>query len=330
MVKGMIRSKLYRVTLVGCFFFLSIGLGAAPLEVGAPKDARRRLIAVAEGYRGTPYRYGGLQSTGIDCSGLVYMSFYTALHVSVPRTVRELYQWVDPVPRSKLQIGDLVFFNTTGTVSHVGIYVGDNQFIHAASDGPTTGVIYSSLDESYWKNAFVGAGRAIPSAEWLGLLLSLGASSSWGTVGTQGPFRGVAFQAGIEYDLSIFSFTLRPGLEGRFEWDQGLGVVRFPVTLSLGLTDQLQIFAGPTLSFGDATVRENSADRRYTAGGGFWGTVGLLWNPISFRAGDGRLSLFMEGEWQSYVSDRALAPDWSADLAASLRLSAGFLYRWGV
>ncbi len=330
MVRGMKRLYPPMVTLVGFFFALSAGLYAAPLEVGAPKDARRRLIAVAEQYRGTPYRYGGLQTSGIDCSGLVYISFYTALHVSVPRTVRELYQWVDPVPRSKLQMGDLVFFNTTGTVSHVGIYVGDNQFIHAASDGPQTGVIYSSLDEPYWKNAYVGAGRAIPSAQWLGLLLSLGASSSWGTVGTQGPFRGVGGLAGIEYDISILSVTLRPGLEGRFEWDRGLGVVRFPVTLSLGLSNQVRLFAGPTLSFGDATVHGSSADRSYTPGGGLLGTVGLLWNPVSFRLGDGRLSLFMEGEWQTYVRDSGLESDWSADLAANLRLSAGLLYRWGV
>jgi len=186
------------------------------------------------------------------------------------------------------------------------------------------------LDEPYWKNAYVGAGQAIPSAQWLGLLLSLGGSSSWGTVGTQGPFRGVGFQAGIEYDITIFSFTLHPGLEGRFEWDQGLGVVRLPVTLSLGLTNQLRLFAGPTLSFGDATIRESTVDRRYTPGGGFLGTVGLLWNPVSFHLGDGRLSLFMQGEWQTYVRDSALDPDWSADLAANLRVSAGFLYRWGV
>jgi probable lipoprotein NlpC len=129
-------------------------------------DARLKLIAAAEKYQGTPYRYGGIDPRGLDCSGLVYLSFKDALGVSPPRSTGALYSWVEKIGSEQLQPGDLVFFATLGrnnrNVSHVGIYTGNGRFIHSASDGPQTGVMYSDMDESYWRQNFVSAGRALP------------------------------------------------------------------------------------------------------------------------------------------------------------------------
>jgi probable lipoprotein NlpC len=161
--------------------FVSPSLFAAPplnaglIREGEGKDsdqtirkARLALIAEAEKYQGAPYRYGGIDSKGFDCSGLVYRSFQDAFSVSVPRTTTGLYNWTERVDTEALQPGDLVFFSTLRSdkrqISHAGIYAGESRFIHAASDGPLTGVIYSRLDEDYWRQTFTAAGRALPAA----------------------------------------------------------------------------------------------------------------------------------------------------------------------
>ena len=130
-------------------------------------QARYRVMAAAGKYEKTPYRYGGLDRSGIDCSGLIYASFREALSVTVPRSAAGLYSWSEKISKDKLQPGDLVFFKTdnSGAVSHVGIYVGGNRFIHSASAGPRTGVIYSGLDETYWARTFFAAGRALPGSD---------------------------------------------------------------------------------------------------------------------------------------------------------------------
>ena len=126
-------------------------------------QARLMLILAAEKYIGTPYRYGGLDSAGLDCSGLIYASFRDALNIAVPRMASGLYDWTERITVNEMKPGDLVFFITSGAgISHVGIFAGDGYFIHAPSDGPKTGVMYSRLEESYWRRTFAGAGRALP------------------------------------------------------------------------------------------------------------------------------------------------------------------------
>jgi probable lipoprotein NlpC len=163
--------------------FCTISLYAAPLNNGftlapaaksspaektaASQEARQQVLAAAGKYEHTPYRYGGLDQRGLDCSGLVYVSYRDALGVSVPRNTWSLYSWVEKVSIEDALPGDLLFFITTGngSISHVGIFVGDGRFIHAASEGPVTGVMYSSLDERYWSRTFAGAGRALPEVK---------------------------------------------------------------------------------------------------------------------------------------------------------------------
>jgi probable lipoprotein NlpC len=129
------------------------------------QSARDRLISTAESYLGTPYRFQGLSRQGLDCSGLIYVSFRDALNIPVPRSSEQLYAWTQKISPVELKPGDLVFFNTTGRgISHVGIYVGLGSFIHSASQGDLTGVIFSQLGENYYARTFVGVGRALPEA----------------------------------------------------------------------------------------------------------------------------------------------------------------------
>jgi probable lipoprotein NlpC len=138
-------------------------LGAeAPLAGISDKDARARLISAAQKYRGVPYRYGGLDRKGLDCSGLVFLSFRDSLQVEVPRRAEDLFHWTERLEKEQVQPGDLVFFEQRGRIFHVGIYIGEGWFFHAASSGPVTGVIYSRLDERFWSRAYAGAGRALP------------------------------------------------------------------------------------------------------------------------------------------------------------------------
>ena len=174
---GILRNSLIEIKLnisLKSFFFLGILLlspgifAAVPIQEkslngAAAAEARLKLLATAESCLGVPYRYAGLDRKGLDCSGLVYLSFQEGLKYTIPRTSSSIYAWVEKINTSDLQIGDLVFFVTAGSgVSHLGIYSGDGWFIHSASEGNKTGVIYSRLDEAYWKRTYRGAGRALP------------------------------------------------------------------------------------------------------------------------------------------------------------------------
>ncbi|MEW4369670.1 C40 family peptidase [Paenibacillus kandeliae] len=107
---------------------------------------------------GTPYVMGGTSTHGFDCSGFTRY-VYKKLNKSLPRTARQQAKIGKAVYKGNLSVGDLVFFNTMGYgISHVGIYIGNNKFIHSAS---STGVTISSLSQSYYKNRYVTARRVV-------------------------------------------------------------------------------------------------------------------------------------------------------------------------
>ncbi|EKF74647.1 NLP/P60 family protein [Alcanivorax hongdengensis A-11-3] len=125
----------------------------------APSDTpllEASLQAQLQQWQGVPYRYGGTSEHGVDCSGLVYLTFMDQLGVQVPRTTRELVRTGEPVSRRQLQPGDLVFFRTGPGNRHVGIYMGEGEFLHASS---SSGVRVSSLDNHYWRRHYWQARR---------------------------------------------------------------------------------------------------------------------------------------------------------------------------
>ncbi|MGU7816199.1 C40 family peptidase [Burkholderia sp. AW49-1] len=112
---------------------------------------------------GVRYRWGGNSpDSGLDCSGFVRYVFQDTLGMSLPRRAEEMSRVGEKVSMSNLKPGDLVFFNTMRrTFSHVGIYIGDNKFVHSPSTGSTVRV--DDLDNGYWEKRFTGA-RRIESA----------------------------------------------------------------------------------------------------------------------------------------------------------------------
>lgn len=113
---------------------------------------------------GTPYRLGGNSpQQGLDCSGFVGHVFRQTLGLQLPRDSLAISHSARPLDRQELQPGDLVFFNTLNRAySHVGIYLGDDRFVHASSSR-TGGVMVSRLGDTYWRTRFDGARRVLPS-----------------------------------------------------------------------------------------------------------------------------------------------------------------------
>jgi cell wall-associated NlpC family hydrolase len=118
---------------------------------------REELIKTAESFVGVPYLWGGTSpNSGFDCSGLS-MTVYQLNGLDLPRSSKEQYETGSPVQQNDLLKGDLVFFATSGKdkVAHVGIYVGDGRFIHAAGKGKNIRVDH--LSSSYYKRRYVGS-----------------------------------------------------------------------------------------------------------------------------------------------------------------------------
>lgn len=115
-----------------------------------------KLFELIDEWWGTPYRLGGTTKDGIDCSAFVNTLMAAVFAVNLSRTSREQYENATKISDRELTEGDLVFFNTRGGISHVGIYLTNNKFVHASTSG---GVMISDLNEPYWKTRYKGAGR---------------------------------------------------------------------------------------------------------------------------------------------------------------------------
>ncbi len=312
------RAALLAMALLAAQSFASQAFAEAPLAVGAPKAARGRILVAAAAFEGVPYRYGGSDRAGMDCSGLVYIVYREAVSISVPRTVKTLYLFCEPIQRNELQIGDLVFFDTDGPLAHVGIYAGEGRFIHAASEGQTRGVMESSLSEPTWTRTYAGAGRLIPPAEYLGLVFSAALAPELGS----GPLlRGVSASAGLGTRI----IGLEVGIEARPEYDAALGVLRLPAVLSVSVGKDLRFFAGPALTLGSPTLGSGSDARSYRAEGGLLATAGVVWTPLRFTLAGRDAGLFGQLVYNRYVPKAGGATDPGAVVSAGLGLS----FRWG-
>jgi murein DD-endopeptidase / murein LD-carboxypeptidase len=134
-------------------FFLVFGHSKAQAD-----ENYEKLIPIAQKYLGVPYAWGGTSVNGFDCSGYL-TTVYSQVGISLPRTSSSMYNVGTHVNKSDLRVGDLVFFNTYGSgVSHVGMYIGSNEFIHASNSGVT---ISNINDPYYWGSRYIGAKRVL-------------------------------------------------------------------------------------------------------------------------------------------------------------------------
>jgi len=127
------------------------------IKASVGEEIALRAIALV----GKPYRYGGADLDGFDCSGLVFF-IHQALGYTVPRTAAQQQQAALRIKKAELQPGDLLFFKTTRSkrVSHVGVYVGDNRFVHAPQSGKL--IELRTLDDQYYGPRLVSSGRLHP------------------------------------------------------------------------------------------------------------------------------------------------------------------------
>ncbi|RDZ29183.1 C40 family peptidase [Lysobacter silvisoli] len=132
-----------------------------PVVEPADPAAANAVLMRALSLVGTPYRYGGnTPDSGFDCSGLVNYVYRDMLALNLPRTSRDLAGYQGPkIAPERLAAADLVFFASGGTVTHVGIYVGEGRFVHAPSSGGT--VRLDHLDGPYWRDHYSGAKRVL-------------------------------------------------------------------------------------------------------------------------------------------------------------------------
>ncbi|QWT41212.1 NlpC/P60 family protein [Dickeya dadantii] len=152
--------KFWRFWLILVALFLAGCSSHVPqsTRLGDASEVRAQLHAQLAKWRGTPYRYGGLDQNGIDCSGFVYLTFRDRFGLTLPRSTEEQTEVGTRVDRDALLPGDLVFFRTGSGENglHVGIYDNNDQFIHAST---SRGVMRSSLNNVYWKRAYWQARR---------------------------------------------------------------------------------------------------------------------------------------------------------------------------
>jgi len=364
----LIMKIVFSVMLIFFVLPLSDMLYATPLESGyalAPSasaspdekarayiNARIRVVEAAQKYLGVPYRYGGMTTAGLDCSGFLGLSFKDALGVSLPRSASGLYTWTVRIPVERAQPGDFVFFKTDGTnnITHVGLYLGNRRFIHAASAGSQTGVIYSNLDERYYVNTYAGAGRAFPEAAPFNIdNTSVSGSASSGRQGSANNQPGTArnnassggsgkkgrvkagvaaapvwsnnvssgikvrgFTSQICIEAETYPFGARNifGLELRPEYDGLHEIFRLPVTLSWGFNENIKLFAGPVFTFSET-----------------WGTtwravIGVTAYPFIIRTAGGNFAPYIEAAWQSNFSNGS-GFSFNSDFSSNFRLSTG-------
>ena len=124
--------------------------------VTAVKSAGHKAASIALRQVGIPYRYGGTTPSGFDCSGLVQYS-YSQAGKFVPRTTGQLWSALQPVSPAAMKPGDVLFFRIEGKMSHVGLYLGDSEFVHAPSSGRTVSV--ASLESPFYGGSLIRAGR---------------------------------------------------------------------------------------------------------------------------------------------------------------------------
>lgn len=278
-------------------FFLTIFLCCATTGMNAqilsPRGAdtgsrRETFIRAARVYLGTPYVRGGTDRSGMDCSGLVYRAALEGPGIQLPRTVSSISGAAERIADKAMEPGDLLFFNTTGRLSHVAIYLGGGTFVHAASDGPRTGVIISNLSEAYWKRTYSFAGRILAQEEVkipdepdetapsvnpfpfggdIGFRLNYTGGLLWDIMPGEFPIRGGMANAELTW---VKGWDAYPGIGAGLSWDSRSESFSLPLTASLGFANGFRFFIGTQIHL----IAKSALDKSPQ----FPGIIGLSWN----------------------------------------------------
>ncbi len=343
----------FGIALVAVLFFLST-FSFSQNNSEQALTLRESLVAESKKYVGVPYLWGGTTTDGMDCSGFIYTTSRNSVGVQLPRTVEAMYGFMRIVPDSKKEKGDVLFFKTVGnTISHAGIYIGNNQFIHSVSDGPNTGVIVSSLNQTTWKKAYAGVGQFLPptlssqnssdfeqdSSGNSSTTTSSTSSSNTGNVldNTVIDFtgtllwnlfstdsflfnaRGGSFQAHMRYA----AWETEPGIGIEFRFEPRMNIVQIPLIFSVTVPHGFRVYAGPVFTFGIPSLIGNEKEIQASV---FPGILGFSWQTSGLSVGKGELSFVQDVSWTVFNNPNNAALAIGESFVAGLVFSTGLRF----
>lgn len=314
---------------------------------------REKFVAESKKYVGSPYVYGAVGPDTFDCSGLVYFVARESIQKQLPRTAKALYNYCRIVPDKDKEIGDLLFFKTNNTapITHVGIYIGNNQFISAISDGPNTGVIISSLKQDYWKPKYVACGQFIKSGKPKGgssgeqdfdyeedfvddgapakssakasgvdaLIADSTLFCNWSLISPNSfmfQWRGIDLQTNVRYS----KWALEPGVGFALRFNYGLGVFQMPVLFSATVNEYFRFYAGPVITFGNARMMVTGEDIKASV---FPGILGVSFSTPSLDVAKAKIQVVQDISYSIFNKPDNSALSFTNSIAAGLVLSTG-------
>ena len=332
--------------LFGIIFVVSANCVFAQ-DVIPIQTKRNAIVEECKKYIGTPYLYGGLTKDGIDCSGFVFTTVRDSAEIQLPRTVKALYSFVQMIPDSKKQKGDLVFFRTVeSTISHVGIYIGKDQFMHSVSDGPKTGVIVSSLKENYWKTRYAGVGTFFPVEyeETNTFIASNDTNTSSSSTTTSNNkkkistfsvdsslflnwnflttdqflfnVRGVTFQVHGVYNKWI----LHPGFGIDFKYEPKMNIFQIPMYLSLSPKNFFRIYSGVVFTIGKPVLIGSGEEIKSSI---FPGILGISFQTPSIQIGKIELRFVQDINYTIFNKTNNSALNFLDSIVAGLVFQSG-------
>lgn len=348
--------KLRKLFSTLCFFtLLCTTVSAQELTQSEATALRKRFVEEAKKYVGCPYEYGSVGPETFDCSGLIYYTAKVSTGTQLPRTAKAIYNYCRKVPDNEREVGDLLFFKTTGngTISHVGIYIGNNQFISAISDGPNTGVIISSLNQDYWKDKYVSCGQFIKagqifledeyeeevvklekekenvakkreakkSSSFAGnLVFDAATNVNWSLISPNQfilKYRGIDVQTTARYAGCI----LEPGIGLCFRFNSSLGIFQMPILFTATANDYFRVYAGPVISFAqDCTLL---GTKKTISPSFFPGIIGTSITTPALKLGDAKLQIVQDISYTIFNNTDNSALNVIESLSAGLIMSTG-------
>lgn len=326
--------------LLVCASIFAQDYSSAKSQARAQRD---KFVDFSKKYVGYPYEYGAnpddTNPRSFDCSGLVYFCARNSIGVQLPRTAKAMYNYCKTVPAREREAGDLVFFKTRGDdISHVGIYIGRNQFISAISDGPNTGVIVSSLDSDYWKSKYIATGQFLRATKepeyayanstgsnsdvleeieisldddfnysgfWSDFVVDAAVYGDWALINPNSfmiSFRGVD----VILNARKNKWILSPGIGLDFRFNSALGMFQMPVLFTSTINEYIRIYAGPVIPFGKGTL---PATETQIVSSVFPGIIGVSFSTPSIKAWKTRIQLVQDINYTVYnnLDDSALS-----------------------
>ncbi len=350
--------------LIVCFSLTCFQLCAQNnnMTPGQAQTLREAFVEEIKTHIGAPYEYGAVGPDAFDCSGLIYYSASKSIKVQLPRTAKAIYNYARIIPDENCEIGDLMFFKTTGssTISHIGVYIGNNQFISAISDGPNTGVIVSSLNQDYWKGRYVSTGQFLPSGkddgkngsklaetEMIEGFETEGSSAIRAGYGDSPASTPLSFEDKLLFDTSIYfdwsllsprqfvfryrgidaglhasyaGWTLNPGIGFFLRFNTGLDTFQTPVILSLSMNDYIRVYAGPVFTCNDVTLIDSDKEIK---GSIFPGIIGLSLSTPKWNIGKVALQAVQDINYTVYNKMDGAALPFMESIAAGLVMYTG-------